>query len=162
MNYFFVFQNKTFDKEFHGGYLWAPKGRFSHWKNMCNIKKGDIIFHSNHKKIVAVSIATSDCYEANQPKELQIEEMWENDGWKVNCNYYLMKEPIITSDYMQDILKIQPTKYAPFNTLGRGNTGYLFDCSVKMAELFLDKLSAKNLEALTDIKMSINKKGTGC
>lgn len=25
MNYFFVFQNKTFHEEYQGGYLWAPQ-----------------------------------------------------------------------------------------------------------------------------------------
>ncbi len=61
MNYFFVFQNKSYLKEKAGGYLWAPKrnkkGRVSHWERMTEVKKGDLIIHSYLKKIVAVSIA---------------------------------------------------------------------------------------------------------
>ena len=51
MNYFFVFQNKTFDEEYRGGYLWAPQhgnsGRkVSHWEKMKEVRRGDIIIHS--------------------------------------------------------------------------------------------------------------------
>lgn len=51
MNYFFVFQNKTYYEEYRGGYLWAPQrgntGRKeSHWKKMKEVRRGDIIIHS--------------------------------------------------------------------------------------------------------------------
>lgn len=49
MNYFIVFQNKTYNEERVGEYLWAPKltatGReIFHWSNMVKVKTGDIIF----------------------------------------------------------------------------------------------------------------------
>ena len=79
--YFFVFQNKSFDAESRGGYLWAPKSnqdgrKVSHWLMMEEVRKGDIIIHSVNKNIRAISIATSDCYSANQPEELKREQMW--------------------------------------------------------------------------------------
>lgn len=54
MNYFFVFQNKTFHEEHQGGYLWAPQygnsGRTaSHWSKMKEVKRGDVIIHSYKK-----------------------------------------------------------------------------------------------------------------
>ena len=146
MKYFYVFQNKTFEREKNGGYLWAPNGHFSHWKNMQNVKKGDVIFNGFRKKIVAISIANSDCYNSYQPKELQIEKLWTNQGWKVDCTYYIIKNPILTSDFMDDILKIQPKKYAPFNKLGRGNTGYLFDLNKDTACFLYSKIISKNME----------------
>ena len=43
MNYFFVFQNKSFKEENSGGYLWAPKSKggrkVSHWSLMKEVKK---------------------------------------------------------------------------------------------------------------------------
>jgi hypothetical protein len=59
MDYFFVTQNKSFDYEFEGGYLWAPKlgsdGRpKSHWKSLENINKGDIIFSFVDQQIKAI------------------------------------------------------------------------------------------------------------
>lgn len=55
MNYFFVFQNKTYDQERKGSYLWAPKVNAkgqtkSRWTSMAQVKKGDLIIHSCNKK----------------------------------------------------------------------------------------------------------------
>ncbi|SHH24020.1 hypothetical protein [Clostridium grantii] len=46
MNYFMVFQNKTYNEERQGGYLWAPMktsaGREKyHWSNMTKINEGE-------------------------------------------------------------------------------------------------------------------------
>lgn len=144
MKFFFVFQNKTFEEEKNGSYLWAPKGKFSHWKNMQNVKIGDIIFHSYKKQIVAVSQATSNCYDSKQPNELKLENLWNDDGFKVDCTYYLIENPITIYDYIEDLLELQPKKYAPFNSVGRGNTGYLFDCNYEMASFLINKIKEKN------------------
>jgi hypothetical protein len=86
MNYFFVFQNKSYLKEKAGGYLWAPKrskngNRVSHWERMKEVKKGEVTLHSYLKKTVAISIALKDAYSAMQPEELQEEKLWEDkDG----------------------------------------------------------------------------------
>ena len=47
---FFVFQGNTFDKEFNGGYIWAPisnkaGNKFHHWKKLLDVRAGDIILH---------------------------------------------------------------------------------------------------------------------
>lgn len=156
MNYFFVFQNKTFEEEKNGGYLWAPKGICSHWRNMKNIKKGDIVFHSYHKEIMAISITITDCYEAIKPTELQAEKLWDSDGWKADCQYYIIPNPIVTSDYIDTILRLQPNKYAPFNRIGRGNTGYLFNLNKETAifllkKIFLHNKTMEGIDALNNI-----------
>ena len=147
--YLFVFQNKSFDAERRGGYLWAPKpnqdGRkVSHWIMMEEVRKGDVIIHSVNKEIKAISIAASDCYSANQPDELKSEQMWEDDGYIVDCQYIDIQYPIIISDYMDSILELQPAKYAPFNSIGRGNTGYLFASNNMLTQFFIDKLIVRN------------------
>lgn len=111
---------------------------------MEEVRKGDVIIHSVNKEIKAISIATSNCYSANQPDELKREEMWEDDGYMVDCQYIDIRYPIITSDYMDSILELQPSKYAPFNNIGRGNTGYLFASNSELTQFFIDKLLVRN------------------
>lgn len=96
---------------------------------MEKVRKRDVIIHSVNKEIKAISIATSNCCSANQPHELKREQMWKDDGYMVDFQYIDIQYPIVTSvpsDYMDSILELQPAKYAPFNNIGRGNTGYLF------------------------------------
>lgn len=111
---------------------------------MEEVRKGDVIIHSVNKEIKAISIATSNCYSANQPDELKREEMWEDDGYMVDCQYIDIRYQIITSDYMDSILELQPSKYAPFNNIGRGNTGYLFASNSELTQFFIDKLLVRN------------------
>ena len=90
MNYFFVFQNKTFHEEHQGGYLWAPQygnsGRTaSHWSKMKEVKRGDVIIHSYKKQIIAISVAKKDVYVAKKPVELSND--WQTDGWRVDTQY---------------------------------------------------------------------------
>jgi uncharacterized membrane protein YkoI len=145
MNYFFVFQNKSYNEESTGRYLWAPKRgekgqRISHWDMMKQVKKGDIIIHSYNKIIKAISIAKEDCYSSNRPVELS--EQWNNDGWRVDAEYYFLNNSIVTSDHMVKLLELQPGFNAPFNKMGRGNTGYLFAATKEMFE-YIIKETAK-------------------
>lgn len=160
--YFFVFQNESFDEEYKGGYLWAPQygnsgRRVSHWEQMKNVRKGDLIIHSYIKKIVAVSIAKTDVYEADRPSELP--NQWETEGWKVDTEYYLINNPIVTSDHMDVLMKLQPAIDAPFNRIGRGNTGYLFKASKEMAEYILkESVSIQGTEAERKILLDLMEK----
>lgn len=147
--YFFVFQNKSYDVERRGGFLWAPKtneiGRYvSHWRLMKEVKRGDVIIHSVNKHIVALSVACSDCYSAEQPNNLTDERLWDSDGWRVDCDYIIINKPINTSEHMESILDLQPSKYAPFNKIGRGNTGYLFVADYALADFLYHKLVLNN------------------
>lgn len=147
--YYFVFQNKSFDAEQRGSFLWAPKSNYngrsvSHWKLMQDVKAGDVIFHSFNKNIVAISIAISNCYSSGQPDNLKQEHLWEDEGWRVDSRYTLIRYPVVTSDYMTTILELQPEQYAPFNVLGRGNTGYLFASNYALSKFLFDILLASN------------------
>lgn len=75
MNYFLVFQNKSYHEERSGGYMWAPQKNssgqtFHHWTDMKNIKKGDIIFNSFNGQMVSVLVAKEDCKEQQRPAGL--------------------------------------------------------------------------------------------
>jgi len=150
MNYFLVFQNKSYEEERNGGYLWAPQKNkngqtFHHWTDMKLIKKGDIIFNSFNGKLVSILTAQANCQEHERPTGLEQLDLWEKDGWLVDVEYNDLEQPITYKNHMEDILKLQDDKYAPFNKSGRGNTGYLFRVSKELANFFFEVIEATNL-----------------
>ncbi len=150
MNYFLVFQNKSYEEERNGGYLWAPQKNkngqtFHHWTDMKLIKKGDIIFNSFNGKLVSILTAQGNCQEHERPTGLEQLDLWEKDGWLVDVEYNDLEQPITYKNHMEDILKLQDDKYAPFNKSGRGNTGYLFRVSKELANFFFEVIEATNL-----------------
>ncbi|WP_255263952.1 hypothetical protein [Peribacillus butanolivorans] len=62
----------------------------------------------------------------------------------VNAEYINLITPITYKDYMDTILMLQDEKYAPFNKSGRGNTGYLFRVSPKLADFLFDIVEKTN------------------
>lgn len=149
IQYHFVFQNKTYTAERDAGILWAPKSlhnghRVSHWDRVADVHKGDVIIHSVKKEIVAFSIAETNGDHMIQPDRIKLEKLWSDDGWGVHCRYVVVQNPVVTSDYMVQLLDLQPDRYAPFNCKGRGNTGYLFAANLEMAQLFFSKSLKRN------------------
>ena len=139
---FYVFQGNTFDQESRSGYIWAPISNkagqtIHHWERLMDVKPGDIILHGCDGYVQATSIAKSGCYDYEQPKELRSEELWENKGRRVDCDYILIKNPIKTNDFVDDILRLCSVKYAPFDRNGNGNMGYLFELNRELACIFL-------------------------
>lgn len=108
--------------------------------NSCvKFRKETLFFHSYQRHIVAVSKATSNCYPAVQPSELAVEHLWENNGLKVDSVYCSLPDPLDTKTIMPTLLELQPTKYAPFNVRGWGNTGYLFNVTPENGSLFVKR-----------------------
>lgn len=139
---FYVFQGNTFDRESKGGYLWAPLcskdgGTPHHWTRMLDVQKGDIILHGCNAQVQAVSIARDKCYDCIQPSELRTEELWEQAGRRIDCEYLVLDRSIRTADYVDDILRLCNVKYAPFDKDGNGNMGYLYEINRELARIFL-------------------------
>ena len=146
---FFVFQNSTFDREYLGGYLWAPVTNktgdtFHHWDRLLDIRPGDIILHGYNGYVQAVSVARATCYDCVQPKELRTEDSWDLEGRRVDSDYIMLRHPIKTTDHIDDIIRLCNTKYAPFNKYGTGNQGYLFEINREMAKIFLSTAVTAN------------------
>lgn len=149
MNYFIVFQNKTYHEEQKGGYLWAPQKTKSgknvyHWDNMTKIKKGDIIFSLYKRNIVSINIATQNYIEANRPTDLDSVNLWGKEGWKVNVEYNVLKNLVSIDDNIEEILKLCSKKYAPFTKQGKGSQGYLFEISREMGEYLINLANQYN------------------
>ena len=123
MNFYFVFQNKSFHEERRGGFLWAPQRNkggktFFHWTNVEKIRKGDLIFSSYNGELVAISRALDDGYEHDKPVHLASIDLWEREGWIARVEYFDIPQPIRMKDHLDAVLALQPAKYAPYNIGG--------------------------------------------
>ena len=146
---FFVFQGNTFEKEYRGGYIWAPISDKNgqqphHWTRLLDVCKGDIILHGCNGYIEAISVAREACFECKQPAELIAEGLWENEGRRVDCDYVKIKKPVKTSTFVGDIIRLNSAKYSPFNKNGNGNMGYLFEINRELAKIFIKASVQKN------------------
>lgn len=146
---FIVFQGRTFDNECAGGYIWAPiydsaGKRPHHWERMEAIRKGDIILNVSKDGIRAVSIAKGQCHPCDRPVAFKELEQWEKNGLRVDCDYFVLKNPVRHGDYKDEILKYSRVKYSPFNKQGTGNQGYLFEIDKELAKFFIEIAKKQN------------------
>lgn len=160
--FFLVFQGSTFGKEYKGRYIWAPcfnkaGQRMHHWDRLLDVRAGDVILHSSDGFISAISVAKNRCYDCEQPAELRTEALWERKGRRVDCDYVLINNPILLSDYKSQIIEKSSAKYSPFNCNGTGNQGYLFELNTDLAKLFVEESIKANrsLAAVDFIKKFI-------
>lgn len=148
MNYFIVFQNKTFKEEKNGQYLWAPQrnnrnGKVFHWENMKKVQPGDIIFSMYRQEMVSVNVATKKAIEANNPF-IEHEKTWARNGWLVKADYKVLSRPVSMKKHMNEILPLCPPKYSPFTRKGTGAQGYLFEIDVNLGDLLLELAKRNN------------------
>ena len=146
---FYVFQGASFEKEFRGGYIWAPvfnkEGSSPHhWTRLLDVRKGDIILHGYNGYVQAISVARDACYECNQPEDLVVEDLWEREGRRVDCDYFLLTNPVKTSDFRSDILRLCYVKYSPFDKNGNGNMGYLYEINRELARILIEASVKQN------------------
>ena len=84
------------------------------------------------------------CFDCVQPEELVVEDLWDREGRKVECDYVKIENPIKTSDFKDDIIRFCQVKYSPFDKDGNGNMGYLFDINRELAKIFIRATVNKN------------------
>ena len=134
--FFFVFQGKSFELESREGYVWAPKyAGVHHWDRVREIKVGDCIIHAESGYIRAISFATSQNYDYKRDGVV---------GRRVDCKYYLLKYPIRTKTYYNEILQYRGDNYPPFNKKGNGNMGYLYNLTNTLATVFIEGIIKYN------------------
>ena len=90
MAYFWVNQGQTYQVEFDGSYLWAPKRnskghKLYHWDTMSQLNEGDIVFSYVNRKIVAVLSVVKPAYDRIKPPELFQE--WGENGYMADVIY---------------------------------------------------------------------------
>lgn len=148
MNYFIVFQNKTYKEEKEGQYFWAPQktnqGRsIFHWENMKKIQPGDIIFSMFRQRLFSVNTATEKAIDSANPFPNH-ESTWERNGWLVSAEYNELPNPVILREHIEAILELCPPKYSPFTRTGGGTQGYLFEIDKSFGEYLLELVRETN------------------
>lgn len=156
MAVYYVFQGETYDEERTGNYIWSPQLNKSGGKNagytmMTNVKKEDFILHNSNGKVVAISIAKADCYEARQPYELSIAEkslVWNDEGYRVDTEYYDFEVPLYTVNY-REWLENHYIEGSAFTRVGRGKQQYLCHLADEHAVFLLEKA----IELQSDVRV---------
>ena len=151
-----MFQGETYEQERRGGYVWSPKlakggRRNAGYTMMTKVHKGDFILHNSNGKVMAISIAKSDCYDGIQPRELANAETsvtWDDDGYRIDTDYYDFDVPLITTHY-QDWLQNHYIDGSAFTTAGRGKQQYMCSLADEHAVFLLEK--AIGLQKNTDV-----------
>lgn len=170
----FVAQGASFKVNEGMKYLWAPakskgdgRSRF-YWDNVLKVKKGDIIFNYSDGEIKGVSIATNNGYESNNS---QINNDWEQDGYRVDIDLFLLQPPIKIETLIKNKEEINETLSdivnKPFTTEGKVNQGYLYEFTKEAGKLIFDiygkKINNKNIDNyfnLVSLNPTINKKAS--
>lgn len=142
MRYWWVNQNQTYKAEISGGYIWSPKrnkngARNQFYENMREVSPGDLIFSFRNRKVGAVGVAVSNCYDAPKPDEFGAAgENWEQNGWRVDVSYKVCESPITPKEHIERIRPFLPDKYSPLQQNGDGlQSVYLAEISSGFAEL---------------------------
>ena len=157
MAYWWVSQNKTYQHERDGRFLWAPQlntaGRPQHhWTSMTEVQPGDVIFSAVKQKIVAVSVANSAAYDAPRPSGFE-GELWEANGWRVDLRFQELDQPVRISDILNELKPKLPSARSPLTVKGTGVQGYLFALPPLAGQFLLasvDQLAGENLSLTSE------------
>lgn len=129
MRYWWVNQNKTFDQEFKGNYIWCPKRRadgFHHpfYESLREISPGDLIFSLANSTICAFGYAQTHCYSCPKPDEFgSVGDIWDEKGWRVDVNFTKFTAPFRPKDFADRLAQLLPPKYSLIRKNGVGNQG---------------------------------------
>lgn len=135
MAIFYVFQGDTYKDELDGGFVWSPKLNESGRRNrgytmMTHIRKGDFILHNFDGKMVAISIAQTDFFDAKKPLYQHNKgASWNDDGYRVNTSYHELEVPVdITKHEHKSWLALNHKSESAFTIKGTGKQQYM--CSI--------------------------------
>lgn len=124
-----------------------------------------LIKESNCEKftsVVALSIAKTGCYSASRPSRAFSE--WENDGWKIDVEYFPIVGRLLVAPHIPYLYKIQPSN-GPYTSNFRGKQQYLCNSNKAIFDYLIDKIieCQYSLKEKEDLKNFIEKiKGLPC
>ncbi len=130
MAVFYVYQGETYQDELNGGFVWSPKlnriGRENKGYTMMTcIKKSDFILHNFNGKLMAISIAQTDCFDALKPLDKYRKGTpWDNDGYRVDTIYKKLEVPVKVTDHKAWLAKNYKEDSA-FTIHGTGKQQYM-------------------------------------
>lgn len=158
MAYWWVSQNRTYEHERAGEFLWAPnadeRGQTPHhWATMRQVQPGDLIFSYVDQKISAISVAKSTAIPSLRPKEFPDEKLWKQEGVKVDVEYRDLKPALEIPRIVSQLEALLPSKYSPLtrkgSKKGTGVQGYLFAIPPAAGRLLLSLIDVEQQKAGT-------------
>lgn len=146
MSVFYVYQGVTYEEERLGGYVWAPKLNKAGKKNagytmMTNIRKFDFILHNMDGKIMAISIAQTDCYDGKKPAALRNPDLpiqWDEDGYQVDTKYFDLDVPLLVINH-KEWLGTHYKSNSAFTVKGTGKQQYMCEIDNEHAIYLLER-----------------------
>jgi Domain of unknown function (DUF3883) len=165
--YWWVSQNRTWQQESSGGYLWAPLndkgGRVPfHWASMRAVRPGELVFHYVHGQILAVSVARSVAYRCPRPSEFaKSGSTWIPNGLKVDCSYFVFEKPIRVRNHLGEIRRLLPKKYSPLTKHSKGSELYLVRVPDSLGRLLLKLAGIPALKEITIPETQSSRMGRG-
>ena len=144
MAYWWVSQNKTYQHEREGQYLWAPKldkgGKPQHhWTSITEVEPGDVIFSAVQKQIVAVSLAKNNARDASRPSGFK-DDLWDQDGWMLDLDFQELELPVAIEKIAGNLQPLLPKSKSPLTKNGSGVQGYLFHVPHEAGSLLLAEI----------------------
>lgn len=143
MRYWWVNQNRTFQFEVPGGYMWSPKinrnNSINHfYETMREVAIRDFVFSYNETKIMAMGSAVSPAYTCPKPKDFGVTGAnWNDIGWRVDVNFRFLKNQISPKAHMSLLRQFLPEKYSPIRADGIGNQMYLAEIPESLAHALI-------------------------
>lgn len=158
MHYWWVNQNKTYEHEINGGYMWSPKrnnnGAYNQfYHNMQNVEPGDLVFSYRKQHISDIGVVQSLALSASKPGEFgQTGEYWNNAGWLVPVRWFKLQHPISPKSYIEELRPLLLKKYAPLNAkTGDGlQSVYLAEVPDAMASVLMSKLAVADQQLISN------------
>ena len=142
MDFYLVFQGKTYEIEQNGGFVWAPQRtrngrRNAGYSMMTNIRKGDYILSCSKGRILAIGVANTDCYNSDKPEELT--DNWDVDGYRVNVDYSCFDTPLDLGGY-RSWLADHHIKESAFTVQGNSKEQYMCRLADAHASFLLSEI----------------------
>lgn len=128
MNYWWVNQKQSYDREVPGGYLWCPQlkknGSANRYYTFLNhVTPGDIVFSYANGLIKAIGmIITSATVQPNPHQGLS--KSWAPSGFHVPVDFYELTSPFSPKAHLAQLLPL-PTADSPLKANGDGKEFYI-------------------------------------
>jgi putative restriction endonuclease len=121
MAFYWVNVGRTFKEVSENKFLWAPSHSISKngsivvnagWKQVPEIKKGDIIFCNRDGYIVYVAVAETDASPSPIPPGRKF-EAWKKDGYKINVRLEELTTKIDTCNFKEEFSRLFNERCTP-------------------------------------------------
>ena len=148
---YWITQNKTYEQEADGGFLWAPLADLSGKRRRMHailgeMNPGDLILSFVRRHIVAIGYVLADPVRAPKPVDLDPDGRWQREGWLVHVRFTQLAQPLSVDPLVQRLLPQLPDRHSPLNRDGTGAQGYAYLLPPRAEALLLRELGLNTVD----------------